>query len=112
MKAMLTLIAGSTLLLSQVGYTAGPGDAAAGEAKSASCAACHGPTGNGDNPTFPILAGQYRDYLVQALTDYKNGGRNNAIMKGFATGLSKEDILDLAAFYSSQESSLQTPKAN
>ena len=33
-------------------------------------------------------------------------------MDGFATGLSKEDILDLAAFYSSQESSLQTPKAN
>ena len=109
MKTMLNVLVGASLLLSLSANAAGPGNAKAGEEKSASCAACHGPKGISDNPTFPILANQHRDYLVQALNDYKNGGRNNAIMKGFAAGLSKEDILDLAAFYSSQDSTLQTP---
>ena len=67
------------------------------------CAACHGPDGNKPSaPDQPILAGQYYDYLVRALGDYKNGRRNNAIMKGFAEQLSKQDIEDLAAWFSSQ----------
>ena len=42
-----------------------------------------------------MLAGQYYDYLVRALGDYKNGRRNNPIMKGFAGPLSKQDITEL-----------------
>jgi len=81
------------------------GDAATGQKKAAQvCAACHGPDGNKPSaPDQPILAGQYYDYLVRALGDYKNGRRNNAIMKGFAGQLSKQDIEDLAAWFSSQE---------
>jgi cytochrome c553 len=72
------------------------------------CAACHGPDGNKpSDPTQPILGGQYYDYLVRALTDYKIGRRNNPIMKGFAGQLSKQDIEDLAAWFSSQKSQLQ-----
>jgi len=44
--------------------------------------------------------------LVRAITDYKNGRRNNPIMKGFAAQLSKQDIEDLAAWFSSQKSNL------
>lgn len=84
------------------------GNAASGKAKAAQvCAACHGPDGNKPSaPDQPILAGQYYDYLVRALTDYKIGRRNNAIMKGFAGQLSKQDIEDLAAWFASQKSSL------
>ena len=84
------------------------GNAAAGKEKAAQvCAACHGPDGNKpSDPTQPVLAGQYYDYLVRALTDYKIGRRNNAIMKGFAAQLSKKDIEDLAAWFSSQKSNL------
>ena len=86
----------------------GKGDADTGKAKAAQvCAACHGAEGNKPvDPTQPILAGQYYDYLVRALTDYKTGRRNNPIMKGFAAQLSKKDIEDLAAWFSSQKSSL------
>ncbi|HEX6318241.1 MAG TPA: cytochrome c [Burkholderiales bacterium] len=71
------------------------------------CAACHGADGNKPaDPTNPILAGQYYDYLVRALTDYKIGRRNNPIMKGFAGQLSKQDIEDLAAWFASQSSPL------
>ena len=84
------------------------GDAESGKAKAAQvCAACHGPDGNQPSaPDQPILAGQYADYLAKALHDYKTGKRNHAIMKGFATPLSKEDMEDLAAWFSSQKSRL------
>ncbi len=84
------------------------GDAESGKAKAAqACAACHGPDGNQPSaPDQPILAGQYADYLAKALHDYKTGKRNHAIMKGFATPLSKEDMEDLAAWFSSQKSRL------
>lgn len=85
------------------------GNAESGKQKAAQvCAACHGPEGNKpSDPTQPILAGQYYDYLVRALTDYKIGRRNNPIMKGFAAQLSTQDIEDLAAWFSSQPSALR-----
>ncbi|MDQ2696104.1 MAG: c-type cytochrome [Pseudomonadota bacterium] len=79
------------------------GDPAAGRQKSAPCQACHGPDGNSPTPDFPRLAGQYADYLRQALADYKSGARKNPIMSGMMAGLSDRDIADLAAFYASQK---------
>ena len=78
------------------------GDADAGKTKAAMCAACHGPDGNaGIDPQYPRLAGQYRDYIVKALHEYKAGDRKNPIMAGFAGTLSDADIEDLAAYFSS-----------
>jgi len=79
-----------------------------GKAKAAEvCAACHGADGSKPAaPENPILAGQYGDYIVKALTDYKSGKRANPIMKAFADQLSKQDMQDLAAWFSSQHSSL------
>jgi cytochrome c553 len=84
------------------------GNEEAGKNKAAQvCATCHGPDGNKPSaPDQPILAGQYYDYLVRALTDYKIGRRNNPIMKGFAAPLSTQDIEDLAAWFSSRKSNL------
>ena len=84
------------------------GNAEAGKGKAEQvCAACHGADGNKPSaPDQPILAGQYYDYLVRALTDYKIGRRNNPIMKGFAAQLSSKDIEDLAAWFSSRKSNL------
>jgi len=83
-----------------------------GKAKAAQvCAACHGADGAKPTaPENPILAGQHEDYLAKALSDYKSGKRSNAIMKGFAGQLSKQDIADLAAWFSSQSSPLKTAR--
>ena len=79
------------------------GDAAAGEKKAETCAACHGPAGAKPlTPDYPILAGQPEDYLKHTLKAYKSGKRKNAIMNGMATPLSKQDIADLAAYFSKQ----------
>jgi cytochrome c553 len=66
------------------------------------CAACHGQDGNSQTPDYPRLAGQYPDYLAKALRDYKSGLRKNPIMAGFAAGLSKQDIDNVAAYYAAQ----------
>ena len=88
------------------------GNAAAGEAKAKSvCAACHGPDGNTPTtPEFPRLSGQYYDYLVRALNEYKSGARKNAVMAGQAQPLTAKEIEDLAAFYAAQKGSLYTKR--
>lgn len=79
------------------------GNAAAGNEKAKSCAACHGETGVSAAPDFPKIAGQHADYLVKALNDYKKGARKNPIMSAQAANLSRQDIEDLAAYFSNQQ---------
>ena len=74
-----------------------------GQAKSAVCAACHGPDGNSVNPEWPSLAGQHASYLVSQLQAFKSGQRQNALMSPMAMGLSEQDMQDLAAFYEAQQ---------
>lgn len=84
------------------------GSVSAGQQKSQVCQACHGEDGNGvGDPQYPLLAGQYADYLEKSLRDYRSGVRDNAIMAGFAGTLSDQDIRDLAAFYAAQEGPLR-----
>ena len=84
------------------------GDAEKGKAKAAQvCAACHGADGAKPvAPENPVLAGQYADYLAKALSDYKSGKRANPVMKAFAEPLTKQEIEDLAAWFSTQTSNL------
>lgn len=102
---MLRIATLSLLLLSTPALAAGPkGDATAGAEKAKTCASCHGATGDESlDDSYPRLAGQYPEYLAKALHDYKSGARKNAIMAGFAQGLSDEDIDDLAAYFASQK---------
>jgi cytochrome c553 len=84
-------------------------DTNAGKAKATEvCAACHGADGNSASAEFPKIGGQYGDYLAKALRDYKSGQRKNAIMAGFAQALSKQDIENLAAYYSAQPAVVST----
>lgn len=83
------------------------GDAERGQQKSQVCQACHGPDGNGvGDPQYPVIAGQYADYLSHAMMAYKTGERQNVVMQGFMDTLTEQDIHDLAAFYASQSGKL------
>ena len=76
----------------------------AGKEKSRTCAACHGADGNKTiDAQYPRIAGQYADYLVKAMNDYKSGKRKNPIMGPQAAPLSQRDIQDLSAYYSHQQ---------
>ncbi|MFV2061104.1 MAG: cytochrome c [Gammaproteobacteria bacterium] len=85
------------------------GDAAAGKAKSASCAGCHNPDGNSANPMWPKLAGQHQKYITKQLMDFKAGKtRKDPLMAGQVAALSETDMKDLAAYFSSQKISAGT----
>lgn len=77
------------------------GDAQAGQARSAVCAACHGPQGAAIVPIFPNLAGQSATYLYVQLKTFKNGQRFDLTMSGQAAALSDADMRNLAAYYAS-----------
>jgi cytochrome c553 len=78
------------------------------------CVGCHGTDLNTPvNGDTPKLAGQYKDYVVHALTAYRRGaesatanGRANPTMGGMASQLSDKEIKDIAAYVSSLPGSL------
>jgi cytochrome c553 len=100
-----TTIPAALLALAALGTfapAAGAADAAKGKEKADQiCAACHGKDGATPiDPSYPKLAGQHEDYLLQALTEYKHENRKNPIMGAQAKMLSKQEMQNLAAFYS------------
>ncbi|MBE4600158.1 c-type cytochrome [Vibrio navarrensis] len=80
------------------------GDIAAGQAKSAICAACHGVDGIAVIPGYPHLKGQNEQYLVSSIKAYKNKERTGGlavVMQAQAAMLSDADIANVAAYYAS-----------
>lgn len=95
MAAMLGLTLASSLVYAG-------GDAAAGQAKTAMCAGCHGADGNSAAPNFPKLAGQGEKYLTKQLHDIKSGSRTVLEMTGMLNAFSDQDLADIAAYFSSK----------
>lgn len=75
---------------------------------SETCLACHGTNGVGITADYPTISGQHKDYIERALHDYQKGGRKNPIMAGMAQTLTKQDIEQLAEYYSKQTPALET----
>jgi cytochrome c553 len=98
-KVFLTLSLSAMLAFAASGSMAA--DIAAGNTRSAQCAACHGSNGHAIAPQTPNLAGQDEDYLVQQLQDFRSGARKDETMSVIAKPLSDTEIADLAAYYNS-----------
>jgi len=99
MKRHMLLPVGMALLLG-IGAAQAAGDVAAGKAKAAACAGCHGANGQGVPPN-PALAGMSAEKFVEAMKDYKSGKRNNALMKSLATPFTDADLENMGAYYAS-----------
>ena len=70
---------------------------------TANCVACHGADGAKTTlPEYPVLAGQYADYIVHTLREYKSGKRKNPVMAGMIAQVSEEDFEAIAEFFQSQ----------
>lgn len=98
------------------------GDAARGErlamdkelaGTKQACVDCHGPGGAKPiAPTYPVLAGQYQDYLFQAIREYRDGEREQVLMNNQMQGavkiskLDDQGIADLAAYFAAQTGTL------
>jgi len=84
--------------------TTKPGDATTGQAKSATCAACHGLDGNPASSQYPKLAGQHEQYIVRQSELFKAHKRDSAVMMGFVATLSEQDMHDIGAYFASKSS--------
>lgn len=68
------------------------------------CVACHGADAKTPiMPTYPKVAGQPKEYLLEQMKDIKSGARNNgqtAVMKGIVAGISDDDLAAIAEYLS------------
>jgi len=67
------------------------------------CARCHGIDGNSTDPRFPMLAGQDRTYLANALRAYIDNARSNSAMHAMSAPLSEADLRRIVDYYASRE---------
>ena len=118
LAAVLILPAMSSFAAGEAGAEHGKAEAAApvvavkvtkpdlvkGEASfNAVCVSCHGVDGNSGTPANPKLAQQHPEYLVKQLQEFKSGKRKNAIMMGFASALSEDDMKNIAYWATSKK---------
>lgn len=115
MNLLATSLLSAVLTLSAVSSFAA-GEAAAAPAQAtkpdlvkgaasftAMCVSCHGVGGNSGIAANPKLAQQHPEYLVKQLQEFKSGKRQNAIMKGFASMLSEDDMKNIAFWATTQK---------
>ncbi len=99
-------IAATLFAIHAVAANATAGDVAAGKFKSEDqrCQECHGSDGNGERPErkYAKLAGQFPEYLVKQLQDYRSGARQHDFMSMSARNMDDADIADISAYYASQ----------
>lgn len=96
-------LAAAAALLATTGAQA-TGNKAAGRTLVYTCAGCHGVPGYSNAyPNYPVpkIAGQNEQYIINALNEYKHGGRSYPTMVAQAQSLSEQNIEDIAAYLSS-----------
>ena len=75
-----------------------------------SCADCHGPGIARRNPAYPVLAGQYAEYLELQLELFQKGQRGGSayahLMHPVVRRLAPEQMRDVALYYASLEGEL------
>lgn len=85
------------------------GDPVEGRKKAQSCLTCHRKGNIVHGQKTPIISGQYQDYLIKALEDYRSGARQHLIMNQLAAELTDKDIENITAYYSGLNSRLSDP---
>jgi cytochrome c553 len=101
MKHQFLAVVTALTLAASANVACAAGDAAAGKAKSATCAGCHGVKGISATPMYPNLAGQKAAYIAKQLKAFKDGTRAEPTMKAMTATLSDEDMANIGAYYES-----------
>lgn len=102
---MTAKLAAALVVAVTIGWTTASlaaGSKEAGQAKAATCSACHGMDGTSVGPEWPNLAGQHETYILRQLAAFHGGQRQNPLMSPMAVILTEQDMADLAAYFSAQ----------
>jgi cytochrome c553 len=98
------------LLVTGLAARAEAADPAAGRKKAQQCQTCHGIDGVGKMPDVPNIGGESADYLTTQLQHFRSGEHKHEQMSIIASGLSDQDIADVAAWYSSIQFTVTLPQ--
>ena len=88
---------------------AGPMDQV-GYAKTVTCSACHGFSGNSRVEAVPILAGMAPAYFKKAIEDYATGKRLSPEMEPFAKQVKLLGVDEVATFFAGQKREAASPR--
>lgn len=88
----------AAVVLSVVAAARAEGDPAYGEYLASQCVTCHPVSGHAQGGIPPIV-GLPTDAFVDALLAYKNGERDNQVMRSVSSTLGLEEIAALAAYF-------------
>lgn len=95
-------VAAGLCVLTLVAAPASAYDAEVGRQKAEEmCAPCHGKNGVSEQPTVPSIGGQWNDYIVLGLYQFRAKHRPSEVMEPLAAPLTDDDLGNLAAYYSS-----------
>ncbi len=94
------LVFGAVALGAFLGIGSLPAKAQTIAEKAEVCAGCHGQDGKPIDKTTPVIWGQQQGYLYIQLRDFKRGDRKNDIMQPIASSLERQDMLDIADYFS------------
>jgi cytochrome c553 len=97
MRRKCSILGGLLLCLATIAASAQPQTV---EQKAEVCAACHGAKGIPVDKTYPVIWGQHQGYLYLELRDFKSGARRNDLMTAIVAGLSRDDMMALAEYFS------------
>ena len=111
-RALTMLLLGLASVFAHAQPAAQSASPAAPPAKASVCVACHGPNGNSTDTTYPILAGQTARYLYLQLRDYQEGRRAHELMTPMVVGLTRDEMRELADYFSRQKPAPQTFKSD
>ena len=102
-RALLAVPAVPVLLLAELSPASGPaapaGDPVYGEYLSTQCVTCH--HSGASQGSIPPIVGLPPSAFVDALLSYKNGERENQVMRNVTSTLGLEEISALAAYFAS-----------
>ena len=76
------------------------------------CVNCHGPSGTGNPPSVPYLAGQYANYMTYQLQLWREGVRDNDamnVMSSIASKMTDEDMRAVSEYYARVRPSVVLP---
>ena len=78
---------------------------------ASACFTCHGTDGRSVGGIPPSLAGQDRNYLLQAMKDFKADKRPATIMHQQAKGYTDQELEALAAYFASVKAGGAAPSS-
>jgi cytochrome c553 len=98
---MRVVLAGMTIAMIAVAFSAHAADVSAGKEKAEICAGCHGDNGISQTENIPSLAGQPDQFIQWQLVYFRAGSRKNEQMQPIVEQINNEDIRNLGAYFSS-----------